>query len=309
MNKHVDPHTNEELTELIQKDRMELSEWISKPYPNKKPKLIFSPKIFGITFYAIGEEWFDFHNFPLGGLEKISCKIQNVEMDSNNNGIIEQIEFDKNTENLKKTIDNCLSQFLNYSVIGGLFVSVLYSVALTELPISQASSDFFPDPVIQISLYIHYALVYYSLLNAFLLIYRSTRAYLHLGVWMPNLKLKHWYINKITMVPFHDMYTYTMKSAIMSIPFGVAITITPFSGLISFLLTCLFLWEHTKTSATDVKLCMKIHDYIKEKIESKKCLDPPRSQAFTTNHIDEITLLVDHNHTNDNEQENERKEN
>jgi hypothetical protein len=257
---------NDKLTSRIIKDRYDLIEWTKKPFNNNTPKLIFSPNLWGITYYAIGEEWFDYHN-TIGGLEKISFKIQNVEMDLNNNGIIEEEELIKNMENCKKTIDNCLSQFLNYSVVGGLFISVLYSVVLSELTISDISSDFFPYYLIRVFLYTHYTLLYYSLLHAFLLIYRSTRAYLHLSIWMPNLEMKHWYINETTMVSFHRIYSRTMKSAVLAIPFGITVTITPIAGLIAGVLTCAFFWEHTKTSAKDVRLCMKILDYTKEKIK------------------------------------------
>jgi len=249
----------------IKQDKSDLLDWSKKNRKTIKPTLIFSPSIWGVTFYAIGDEWFDFHN-KLGGLEKISFKIQKVEMDINGDGKIDSEEIEKNIENCKKTIDNCLGQFANYGIIGALFVSVLYPLVLNGKVCSQITSDFFPYWVIVVFNYIHYTLIYYSLFQAFLLVYVSTRAYLQLSIWMPNIELKQWYINEITMVYFHNIYSRTMKSAVLAVPFGVVISVTPTAGLICTLITGKFLWDHTRQSKYDVKVAMKVHDFIKNKM-------------------------------------------
>jgi hypothetical protein len=83
---------------------------------------------------------------------------------------------------------------------------------------------------------------------------------------MPNIELKQWYINEITMVYFHNIYSRTMKSAVLAVPFGVVISVTPTAGLICTLITGKFLWDHTRQSKYDVKVAMKVHDFIKNKM-------------------------------------------
>jgi len=198
----------------------------------------------------------------LGGLEKVGFKIQTIEIDIDNNGIIDKDELEKSREHCLKMIEAFQSQLLNYGVICGLYFTVLFPIALSPIVVSNNSQIFFDTIIINIFTYIYYCCIYISLIQSLLMVYKASRYYLHLTLWMPNIELKYWYINTVPIQTFIFTSNRIIKFVILSLPFGIAVGVSPISGLISFFLAINFMWENTKISFIDTKVCMKVHDYV-----------------------------------------------
>jgi hypothetical protein len=261
---------SDELIPVIQKHYQELLHWTSM---DKKPikdyndlKCYFRKGM--ITYYLDGEKWWDNHN-KIGGFEMISFKIQNIALDTNHDGVIDSDELEESKENRTKLIEQCLSQLLNYGVIGGLAVSVLYAVSLNSLTPSESTLYYLNHPTILAFYYIFYTCLYYSMTLSFLLIYKSSRAYLQLSLWMPTLDMKHWYISEISMKPFIFTTIRIIEGLAVSIPFGATVSISPAAGVIAVSFLLMFYVEMIQSSKLDVFLGYKIHDLAKKMIGHK----------------------------------------
>jgi hypothetical protein len=261
---------SDELIPVIRKHYRELLHWtsIDKTPIESMKDLKFSFRNGNFTYYLYGEEWWDNH-VEIGGLEMISFKIQNISLDANNDGTIDRKELEEAKENRTKVIEQCLSQMLNYGVIGGLAVSVLYAVSLNSLTPSESTLYYLNRPTILVFYYIYYTFLYFSMMQSFLLIYKSSRAYLQLSIWMPTLDMKHWYISEISMTPLIYTTIYTIQAVAVSIPFGATVSISPAAGIIALVFLCWFHYEYMKTKKLDVYLGYKIHDFAKKIIDDK----------------------------------------
>ena len=194
-------------------------------------------------------------------------------MDENNDGKIDKKELEENRDNRIKTIEYCLSQMLNYGVIGGLSVSVLYAISLNSIEPSESARYYMSEKVIYCFFYIYYSLLYYSMMQSFMLIYKSSRCYLHLSIWMPTLDMKHWYISQFSLVPLIFTTNRIIKSIALSIPFGVTISISPGAGIVALTFLLLFFIENIKMSKMDVLLGSKIYDFTKKLINQKNKIE------------------------------------
>lgn len=277
---------SDELIPVIRRHYRELLHWTSldKRQIETMKDVHFSFRKGSFTYHLYGEKWWDNH-IEIGGLEMISFKIQNISLDANNDGIIDSKELEEAKENRTKVIEQCLSQMLNYGVIGGLAVSVLYAVSLNSLVASESTTYYLNQPTILAFYYIYYTFLYFSMMQSFLLIYKSSRAYLQLSIWMPTLDMKHWYISEISMTPLIYTTTNTIHGVAVSIPFGATVSISPAAGLIALVFLGWFYFEYMKTSKLDTYLGYKIHDFAKKIIDDKvasrnrKCLEEIKCMA------------------------------
>jgi len=266
-----DIESSGEVIPIFQKDYEDLHNWVSLERTNDHTsyKMQFSSNLCGFTYYLDGHEWWDFHK-EIGGFEHISFKIQNIIMDINHDGKIDEKELEETKENRIKTIEYCLSQMLNYSVVGGLAVSVLYAVSLNPLNPSDTTRYYLSQNTIYCFYYIYYSLLYYGLMQSFMLIYKASRCYLHLSIWMPTLNMKHWYISQFSLVPLIFTTNRIIKSIALSIPFGVTVSISPGAGIVAVVFLLLFFIENIKMSKMDVFIGTKIFDFTKKIIDEKE---------------------------------------
>jgi hypothetical protein len=238
---------NYELSKYIKNDIDDLEKWSKIKRTSNKPILHFCSKVYGLTYYPIGEKWFDFHENNLGGLEKIGFKIRN---------------YNYNNKDFLKMIDSFQSQLLNYGVICGLYFTVLFPIVLFPITISLESKNFFNNITINIFSYIHYCCIYFSLMQSLSLIFQASRYYLHLTVWMSNNELKYLYIKTVPIKTFIITSNSIIKYIIISLPFRIAVSVSPITGLISLLFAGYSMWQRTLTSYIDTTLCMEIHDHV-----------------------------------------------
>jgi len=71
-----------------------------------------------------------------------------------------------------------------------------------------------------------------SLTFSFLLIWQSSRKYLQLSFWMPNLDMKTWYLSEVSLVPIIVIQMWCIIFALLALPFGVTVFVSPANGLI-----------------------------------------------------------------------------
>lgn len=290
---------------IIRKDFRDLKKWTNiERTTNEYNSAIKISTNQGFTYNPEGSGWWDYH-YMIGGFEKISFKIQNIAMDINRDGVVDYRELAESKENRMKTIDHCLSQMLNFSVIGGLAVSVLYSVSLNMITPSDSTKYYLNAKLISVFYYAYYTLLYYSLMQSFMLIYKASRFYLHLSIWMPTLDMKHWYISKISMVPLTYTTNRIIKSVALSIPFGVCVSISPIAGIIALISLMFFYIENIKMTKLDVYIGSKIYDCAKILVQDKNMdsyYDDGHDLEESMYFKNEVVVVKE------NEKENEQKE-
>ena len=71
-----------------------------------------------------------------------------------------------------------------------------------------------------------------SLTCSFVLIWQSSRKYLQLSFWMPNLDMKTWYLSEISLLPIIILQMWCIIFALLALPFGVTVFVSPANGLI-----------------------------------------------------------------------------
>jgi len=157
-------------------------------------------------------------------------------LDIDGDGLLSHEEIEASEERQTETVNNALSLLTTSGVIGALFISVLLPLCLTSpLSISEESIKFFSESSLDNLSCIYSGMIYISLCFSFLSVFYSSRVYLQLSFWMPNLEMKIWFLSEISMVPPVVMTMATVLFSTLAVPIGVTVTAGPKRGLIALL--------------------------------------------------------------------------
>lgn len=208
-----------QLHERFQSDRKDLLTWVSIPAVNHWS---------GIPFLS---EWIQYHE-KIGGAENISLKIQNTLLDKDNDGNITEEEIKQSEENRKETVNQALSLLTTAGVIGALLASILTPLVLSPISPASESEQYFHPKTLQGLSIVYRILLTLSQAFSFLLIWQSSRKFLQLSFWMPNLDMKTWYLSEMSLVPIIQQQAMCIIFALLALPFGVAVLVSPVNGLI-----------------------------------------------------------------------------
>lgn len=214
-------------------------------------------------------------------------------LDSGGDGILTQEKIMKNesTEDFAlRMIEQNLNFLINTGVVGALLLSVLFPVALTPLVASNESIAYFGDRAIYGLLISYFFFIYSSLFFSIWITFITIHYYLHITIWMPTLDLKLWYIMELNILPAVVSITFgCILSSSFSLPFGIAVAITPTAGLIAlgmdlFMLAVLG-YRIFSPKGGDVMLVKELHKRVQKTLIEHHSLilrahdNPPQSHV------------------------------
>lgn len=261
-------HKNDSVKDHIKSkfylDRQDLKKW-ANINPDKKHWT-------GFDAYS---DWFTFHD-KLGGAEAISLKIQNTLLDKDHNGQISEEEIKNGEEIRKNTVDQALSLLTTAGVVGALLASIITPLVYSPLIISDLSEEYFHPSTVEAFSVLYRIFISFSLVLSFVLIWQSTRKFLQLSFWMPNLDMKSWYLSEVSMLPIIITQMWTIIFAVLAAPFGVAILVSPSSGLILLiaigLCISLIQWEN-RFGKGNVFIVKAMHNFTRTVVFNMKNSD------------------------------------
>jgi hypothetical protein len=214
------------------------------------------------------------------GPERLALMMQRMELDVNADGVVTDDEFAQNEKAQLRIVDTCGSQLLNMGVIAGLTLTVFYPLAVSPLVPSSHSAAYFGSRALDVFTYVYYVFMYYCVVQSVVLIMHSTRAYLQLTLWMPSLEAKIWYVDRMRMSDYVAACFNIIKSVVWSVPMGVAVTVSPFAGVLAL---CAFVYFYIcliKLSRTDVDALWVLRQYADAKLVRRDALS-----AATASHV------------------------
>lgn len=89
-----------------------------------------------------------------------------------------------------RLIEQSLNFLINSGVVGALLLSVLFPIALTPIPTSDESLEFFGEAAVDGLNYTYFSFLYTSLFFSVWITFMTLHYYLHLTMWMPTLEMK-----------------------------------------------------------------------------------------------------------------------
>ena len=217
-----------QLHERFQSDRKDLLTWASIPAVGHWS---------GIPIFS---EWCKYHS-KIGGAEGISLKIQNTLLDKDNDGNISEEEIKESEEKRNETVNQALSLLTTAGVVGALLASIMTPLVLSPLSSSSESEQYFQPKVLERLSFVYRIFLTLSLVLSFMLIWQSSRKYLHLSFWMPNLDMKTWYLSEVSLLPIIILQIWCIISALIALPFGVTVLVSPSNGLMIFIVELVFI--------------------------------------------------------------------
>jgi hypothetical protein len=215
------------------------------------------------------ESWFSLHA-SCGGPEKIALMLQRIDIDEDGNGEVTDEEYKQNEKTQMKMIDACLAQLLNYGIVAGLTLTVFYPMAVNKLDVSEDSAAFFGENAIDAFTLAYYVFMVYCVVESVIMVYKSTRAYLHLSMWMCNLDMKMWYVDQLNVGDFTRSCFNIIKSVVWSVPMGVAVTVSPAAGVVALLAFLYFYGCCLRFSRRDVEALWFMRQYTAHKLKTRR---------------------------------------
>ena len=146
-------------------------------------------------------------------------------------------------------------------MVGALLLSVALPLVLAPLSLTDTSSEFFGPTAITTFTYVYRALVSFTAVESLLLVLGSSRAYLQLSVWMPTLELKIWWCTHISIVTYASSCILVVHWACLSIPFGVAVNVSPGMGRVALVAVVYAFVKVTRLTRNDCLAVGKLHWY------------------------------------------------
>lgn len=205
-----------------------------------------------------------------GGPEKIALMLQRIDLDEDGNGIVTDEEYKRNEKSQMKVVDACLAQLLNNGIVAGLTLTVFYPLAVSKLDASDDSTAYFGTRAIDAFSFAYYVFMYYCVVESVVLVYKSTRAYLHLSMWMSSLDMKMWYLDQLNMDDYTRSCFNIIKSIVWSVPMGVAVSVSPSAGAVALLAFIYFYVCCFKFSRKDVETVWFMRQYTANKLKTRR---------------------------------------
>ena len=185
-----------------------------------------------------------------------------------------------------RQVEQTLNFLINSGVVGALLFSVLFPVALTPLVPSDESVTFFGDRAIFGMLMTYFFFIYSSLFFSIWITFVTIHYYLHISIWMPTLELKLWYLTTLNILPSIVSITFgCILASSFSLPFGIAVTVTPMAGLISLGMDLIMLaalaYKIFSPAGGDAVIVKEMHTRLQTMFVKKKMLiltkhEPPQ---------------------------------
>lgn len=210
-----------------------------------------------------------------GGMERLTLMLQRIDLDVNGDGLVTDAEYSANEKAQLRMVDTCATQLLNMGIVAGLSLTVFYPMAVAPLIMAEDSLDFFGKRVLDVFTYAFYIFMYYCVVESVVLIMTSTRAYLHLTMWMPSLDAKLWYLDRMRMSDYVASCFNIIKSVVWSVPMGVCVSVSPLAGAFAVVSFLYFYAQCLRISRADVDCMWFLRQYADIKLKSKAVADTP----------------------------------
>ena len=157
-----------------------LRKWAELPTPNR----VYPPTPGTATFHA--------HVKRLGGLEGACTAIALAKLDVDGDGSFSEEERAFFEETANKLVESTLNFNINTGVVAALILSMVFPFAM-----SAPESDQQWESSVQVALLMLYLIfMQLSLACSLSLIYISSRMYVHIVYWMPNVYSQIWYVRQ-----------------------------------------------------------------------------------------------------------------
>lgn len=261
------------LATLVQEDVYRLRKWASHVSGRLRTKLKFDV-LGGGAHWSVpkSDTWYTARH-AVGGPERIAIMLQRIEIDVDADGVITDDEYKTNEKAQTRIVDACLSQLLNVGIVAGLALTVFYPMAMTKLEPSESSVAYFGSQVTDVFTYAYYVFMYYCVVESVVLVYNSSRAYLHLSMWMSSLDMKIWYLDRLNMSRYVQSCFNIIKSVVWSVPMGVAVTVSPLAGALA-LVAFLYFYAHALAfSRCDLETLWFMWQVTSHKMALRPCAD------------------------------------
>lgn len=249
-----------QLHERFRSDRKDLSTWANIPI---------------VGHWSLIDSFSEWHQYHLkiGGAETISLKIQNALLDKDNDGNISEEEIKQSEEQRTETVNQALSLLTTAGVVGALLASIMTPLLLSPVIPSSESEEYFEPKTLKGFSFLYRILLTLSLGFSFMLIGQSSRKYLQLSFWMPNLEMKTWYLSEVSLIPIIRQQKQAIFFAMFALPFGVAVLVTPVNGLI-VLVVVLYIsisaWIDDSFGKGDLFVIKAMHNYTRSAVLNMK---------------------------------------
>lgn len=171
-----------------------------------------------------------------GGQEGRAIKFAIASLDRNNDGELSSEELERLDDRIDKIVEKALSMLLNAGVVSALILSMVFNWTFSDLSHAQESIDFFGEKCCYVFHVFFIVFVNLAVFGSFVLIYVTVRMYTHLAFWLASSEFKIKYLEKVPINFVGITTIFVIVSAILTIPFGAAVSVSPLAGLISFVL-------------------------------------------------------------------------
>ena len=240
--------------------------WASYPRLRDDPYITFAPLP---GYYPSAERWFREH-LLLGGAETLSMQLQAIELSMRNNrkhnqqqqsGVDDKEELNDIQEKQRQLVEQTLSLLTSVGVIGALLISVSLPLVLTPLTPSDAAQQFFGTTGVDVVTYLYRILIIGTAVESLLTVLACLKAYMQLSVWMPTLELKMWWCTHISVTSVVWGSNVILMLAFASLPFGVAVNVSPGIGLVTLIAGVYFVVRVLHLGRADYLGIVKLHQW------------------------------------------------
>ena len=177
------------------------------------------------------------YHMQLGGAENIAAKHRFALLDVDGDGEVSVEELESNKEMLADMVSHLETMYLNATVVAALVLSIVWSIPVSQIEISEISEEFFTTEGVWALAYVYIALTTLTVNLASCMILVVLRYYLQLTDWMPTMEDKIWFAsdNYESGKKAYILQVIVASALLAAVPFGAAVSISPSAGLITAL--------------------------------------------------------------------------
>lgn len=214
---------NSPLLDLQGQWREKMKEWIKtdvKYTDESSPS--YSPSFWILRLFPIQpffRNWW-IQAYRIGGAEQIALYLQQLELDSDGDGLISEQELEQGLQKSQQIVDDALRLLETCGIIGALLMTLLYPQFFVDLEYNTDSIDYFGRHTCVIIKYCCFALICVSFTLACNAVILSLALFRHISFYLPSLKSKLWYLQKVSLGPVVASTVLCLFTTVLGIPFG-----------------------------------------------------------------------------------------